>query len=38
MENILTLGITKRERTYNVVHSDPNEIQATLSLDNPTEC
>lgn len=26
------------ERTYNVVHRDPNEIQATLSLDNPTEC
>lgn len=25
------------ERTYNVVHVDPNEIQATLSLDNPTE-
>lgn len=26
------------ERTYNIVHSDSNEIQATLSLDNPTEC
>lgn len=26
------------ERTYNVVHNDSNEIQATLSLDNPTEC
>lgn len=27
------------ECTYNVVHGDStNEIQATLSLDNPTEC
>lgn len=31
-------GVWVNERTYNVVHRDPNEIQATLSLDNPTEC
>lgn len=33
-----TQCISSNERTYNVVHSDPNEIQAALSLDNPTEC